>query len=289
MSRIAYSFVLGIVLLVAWPSRAQRSAPPPAKRNKKDLWFASHIDRILPPVSPGTACPLPEVLSKAGGRIEELVHNVDKFTATEVVEHQTVDRLGELGSPQIRKFNYVVSMMPAPNGYFNVEEYRSGGTFPEDIVTEGTPSLVLIFHPQHVKDFQFTCEGLAEWNGQPAWRVGFEERRDHGHAMSQVQIDVNHYSLRLRGRAWILADSYQVAHLESDLAEEVPNIRLRLQHQDIDYRPVTSAGSKAQIWLPSSTELYMDFLGHRFYRRHSFTDIKFFSVKVKQIIADPKE
>jgi hypothetical protein len=102
-------------------------------------------------------------------------------------------------------------------------------------------------------------------------------------------IGSNYFSLRLRGRAWILADSYQVAHIESDLAEEIPKIRLRLQHQDVDYRPVTSSAGKAEIRLPSSTELYMDFLGHRFYRRHDFRDVKFFSVKVHQTIAEPKE
>jgi len=273
--------------LVETPA-AKVIAPPPGKRTKADLWFAPHVNRAMPPVSPVMTCPLPDVLSKAGKRIEEFVRNVDKFTATEVVEHQTVDRSGRLGSPQIRKFNYVVSIAPAPSGYLNVEEYRNGGDFPDGIATMGTPSLVLIFHPHHVKDFQMTCEGLAEWRGQPAWQVRFEERRDHGHSMSEVQIGANSFSVRLRGRALILADSYQVAHLESDVAEEVPKIRLRLQHQDIDYRPVTSASSKAEIWLPSSTELYMDFLGHRFYRRHSFTDIKFFSVKVHQTIADPK-
>jgi len=274
--------------LVETPA-AKVLASPSGKRSKTDLWFSPHVDRVIPAASLATTCPLPEVLSKAGKRIEEFVRNVDRFTATEVVEHQKVDRAGRLGAPQIRKFNYVVSIAAAPSGYLNVQEYRNGGEFPDSIATMGTPSLVLIFHPQHVKDFQVTCEGLAEWRGQPAWQVHFEERRDHRHSMSEVQIGDDTFTLRLRGRAWILADSYQVAHLESDVAEEVPKIRLRLQHQDIDYRPVTSAGSKAEIWLPSSTELYMDFLGHRFYRRHSFTDIKFFSVKVHQTIADPKE
>jgi hypothetical protein len=91
------------------------------------------------------------------------------------------------GSPQIRKFNYIVSITPAPSGYLNVREYRNGGDFPDGFATPGTPSLVLIFHPHHVKDFQITCEGLAEWTGQPAWRVRFEERPDHRHSMSDVQ------------------------------------------------------------------------------------------------------
>ena len=108
--------------------------------------------------------------------------------------------------------------------------------------------------------------------------------------MVGVNCDIfNPLALRLPYRAWILADSYQVARLDSDLADEIPQIRLRLQHQDIEYRPVPLPESKGEIWLPSSTELYMDFLGHRFYRQHSFTDLKFFLMKVQQTFGDPKE
>jgi len=79
------------------------------------------------------ACPLTEVLSQAGKRIEELVGNVDKFTATEVVEHQSVNRSGQLRRPEIRKFSYLVSIAQTPNGQMNVEEYRNGGVEPRPI------------------------------------------------------------------------------------------------------------------------------------------------------------
>jgi len=62
-----------------------------------------------------------------------------------------------------------------------------------------------------------------------------------------------------------------------------------LQHQDIEYSPVVLAENKGETWLPSSTEIYMDFLGHRFYGDTAFTDVKFFSVKVRQTFSDPKE
>ena len=61
-------------------------------RTKADLWSPPDIDRVIPQALLATTCPLSDVLSQAGKRIEELVHNVDKFTATEVVEHQNVDR-----------------------------------------------------------------------------------------------------------------------------------------------------------------------------------------------------
>lgn len=262
-------------------------------RTNADRWFPQDIDRDIPQVAPGAACPLSDVLSEAGKRIQELVRNVDKFTATEVVEHQSVDRSGQLRRPEIRKFNYLVSIAQTPEGYMNVEEYRNRGSdpdqFPDHIATLGTPSLVLIFHPRHVNNFTMTCEGLGQWQGRPAWQVRFEERPDRRSSISVVDISGSSFSPRLRGRAWILADSYQVARLESDLADEIPKIRLRLQHQEIEYRPVPSAESKGEIWLPSSTQLYMDFLGHRFYRRHRFTDFQLFSVNVQQTFGDPKE
>ncbi|PYU28996.1 MAG: hypothetical protein DMG32_01265 [Acidobacteria bacterium] len=278
----------------AFLAKPGRSSSSSSTRKKADLWFPrdKDIDWVIPAVTPGAACPLADVLSEAGKRTEELVRNVHKFTATEVVEHQKVDRSGRLRPPEIRRFNYLVSIAQASSGYMSVEEYRKGGSntdqFPDDIATVGTPSLVLIFHPHHVQNFQMTCEGLGEWRGQPAWQVRFEERRNCRNSMSVMDIAGSSFSVRMRGRAWILADSYQVARLESDLADEIPQIRLRLQHQDIEYRPVPVPESKGEIWLPSSTELYMDFRGHRFYRRHSFTDLKFFSVNVR-LIGDPKE
>jgi hypothetical protein len=278
--------------LVARPAD-RTSSSSRARRTRAEVWFPPDIDRVVPEVTPGATCPLSDVLSEAGKRIDELIHNVDKFTATEVVEHQHVDRSGRLGVPEIRKFNYLVTIAQAPGGNINVEEYRNGGSdserFPEQIGTLGTPTLVLIFHQHNAKDVQMTCEGLGEWRGRPAWQVRFEERRDRRNSISAVDIGSTSFNLRLHGRAWILADSYQVARLESDLADQVPKIRLRLQHQVVEYRAVRLPETKREIWLPSSSELYLDFLGHRFYRRHSFTDFKFFSVKTQQTFGDPKE
>jgi len=272
---------------------ADRASASGDTRTRANAWVPPDVDRSVPEVTPGATCSLSSVLSAAGKRIEELARNVDKFTATEVVEHQSVDRSGRLGPPQNRNFNYLVTMAKTRSGGLNVEEYRNGGSspeqFPDHIATVGTPSLALIFHPHHVDDFEMKCEGLGQWRGKPAWQVRFEERTNRRNAMMVVQIGGGSFSPRLRGRAWILADSYQVARLESDLANEIPKIRLRLQHQEVEYRPVPLPDSKAEIWLPSSTEMYMDFIGRRFYRRHSFTNLKFFSVKVEQTFGDPKE
>lgn len=262
-------------------------------RAKADSWYPTDVDASVPEVDSHTACPLEDVLAGAGKRIQELVANVEKFTATEVVEHQGVDPSGQLHSPEMKKFNYLVSIEQLPDGYLNVEEYRDGGSspdqFPEHIATVGTPTLILIFHPDSTKNFKMTCEGLGQWQGHSAWQVRFEEHADRHPAMSALVMNGRSFALRLRGRAWILAESYQVARLETDLLNEIPEVRLRLQHEDIEYRPVSFQNGKAEFWLPSSTKFYMDFRGHRFYRLHHFTDFQLFSVGVDQKMKDLKE
>ena len=63
-------------------------------RTPNDRWIPEDIDHAVPPVASGLACSLPVVLDGAGQRIVELVHNVDRFTATEILMHQPVDHLG---------------------------------------------------------------------------------------------------------------------------------------------------------------------------------------------------
>jgi tetratricopeptide (TPR) repeat protein len=259
---------------------------------KADSWYPQDIDDEAPEVASGTACPLDDMLAQAGKRLQEMVANVDKFTATETVEHQNVGPDGRLKPPETRKYNYLVSIEQMQDGYMNVEEYRDGGSspdqFPDHIATVGTPSLVLIFHPNHAKNFKMTCEGLGQWQGRPAWLVHFEERTDHHAAISALAMSGQTFGLRLKGRAWILADSYHIARLESDLMNGIPEIRLRLQHEDIEYGPVNFQGGKVQFWLPASTKFYMDFRGHRFYRLHQFTDYQLFSIGFDQKISDVK-
>jgi hypothetical protein len=148
-------------------SRAREGAANPVARNARtpsssisatENWLPPDIDRVIPPVGAGVACSLPTVLQGAGQRIQELVKNVDRFTATEVLSHQEVDRSGKPGRPTVVKFDYLVSMTESHDGYMTVDELRDRGRsldrFPAHIATTGTPSLVLIFHPHYIGDFK---------------------------------------------------------------------------------------------------------------------------------------
>ena len=258
-----------------------------------ESWVPPDIDHADLPVASGVVCPQQAVLDGASARILELVRNVDRFTATEMLIHQAVDHSGHLGNPIVVQFNYLVSYTPSAGGYLKVNEYRNGSLsndgFPSKIATVGTPSLILIFHPRNIINFDMQCEGLGHWHGEPAWQVRFEQREDRPNLTSSFVLGPETFPVNLRGRAWILADSFQIARLETDLKDLIPKIRLRVEHQSIEYRPVKSPVEAAQLWLPSSAEVYMNFLGHRFYRKHVFTDFKIFSVESDNQIGVPKK
>ncbi len=260
-------------------------------RGTLDSWAPADVDTLLP-LPADASCSLPDVISGAGDRVKELINNLDRYSATEVIRHQPVNRSGKMQNPEIQKSNYVYTMKERPDGYIISEEDRDMSRypngFPDQVATLGSPGLVLIFLPTYLRSFHMSCEGSADWHGQAAWQIRFEEQPDQLPRMSNIAMDGKVYEVRLRGIAWILKDSYQVVHLEVDLAETIPKIRLRLEHQIIEFLPVSFPESDTTIWLPSSAELYLDFRGHRFYRRLSYTNFKLFSVKVQQQVSNPR-
>jgi Tfp pilus assembly protein PilF len=258
-------------------------------------WLPPDVDASVPAVEPGATCAVDDVVKKAGHRLIELVSDVDRFTATESLMHESINRYGMPSSSEHRKFNYVVSIQEVQHGFLNVEEYRStsGGLpadFPEGVATNGLPALVLIFHPFNAVNFEMTCEGLARSNGGLAWQVHFKQRADKPDLIKRYRTGAigPSYPVALKGRAWISADNYQIVRLETDLVAPLPQIRLVADHTAIEYGPVKFAKGNVSMWLPRSADVYYDWKGRRIHRRHSFSNYLLFGVEDKQKISAPK-
>lgn len=251
------------------------------------------VDSSVPPVLPDTPCALPPVIAGASKQIEALVNNLQQFSATERVDHQEPAADGSWGKAKSVEFAYVVEFQKIRNRYLVMNETRDGGTalakFPAHVATLGLPALALVFHPMFVGDFDLRCEGKTEWEGQPAWQVHFQQRADKVPRLRSYRIKDTIYLLKLKGRAWISADTYQVLHIDSDLLEPVPQVNLLREHLSVEYKPVHFKKQNADLWLPDSAELFMDFRGRRFLRRHSFSNFLLFSVDLEQRDKAPKD
>jgi hypothetical protein len=257
-------------------------------------WLPPDIDEKVASVEPGAACALDEVTKNAGARVKEFVSNVDRFAATESVKHESINKWGIASSPITGKFDYLVAIQEVRAGFFNVDEYRtstsSSNEFLGGIATNGLPAMVLIFHPYNIGSFDLTCEGLVRWNGGLAWQVHFRQRADRPNTMRKYRLGPQgrSYPVALKGRAWIAADTYQIVRMETQEIAPVPEIRLSADRTAIEYGPVHFKERNLDMWLPQSAEVFADWRGRRFHRRHSFSKYLLFSVDEKQKISAPK-
>jgi tetratricopeptide (TPR) repeat protein len=257
-------------------------------------WLPPGVDEKMPPVEPGAACALDEVVQKAEKRVEEFVGNVERFTATESLIHDSIDKWGLASSRETRKFDYVASVEEVKQGFFNFEEYRNSGTaqaeFPDGVATLGLPALALIFHSHNSGNFEMSCEGLARWNGRIAWQVHFRQRADRPNTIRSYRMGYQgpSHPVALKGRAWIDAESYQIVRLETDMVAPLPEIHLVADRTTIEYGPVHFRERNVDMWLPSTAEVYSDWRGRRFHRRHNFSNYLLFAVDDKQRIYAPK-
>jgi len=256
-------------------------------------WLPPGIDEKVPYVDPDEPCPLQEITAGTGKRMMEFVSNLEKFSASERVEHYPVDILGIRRDPQIRNFNYVVTVSRTSKGVFLLDEYRNGsadpGQFPAHIATVGMPAIALLFHPLLVTDFKFSCEGLGNWEGHAAWQVHFEQRSDKPGRLLAYSADGKYSALSLKGRAWIDPGSLQVLRLESELVKPPVDLGLTVEDIAISYRPVRFRRLDGQLWLPNVIDLYVERKSHRYYRRHTLSDFQLFTVEATQNIKFAKE
>ena len=236
-------------------------------------------------------CAVQNVVPGASKEVRRFVENVNRISATEVVEHEQMNKVGVVIEQKHHKFNYVAEIQETQPGLLSMDEYRDGSPgqtgFPGELSTVGITSLVLIFHPYHVKEFAMTCE-TESWQGHPAWKVSFEQKLDQPARMSALRVGDATYSILLKGAAWIDQQNYQIVHLETDILKPVPAVRLTTEHQVLDYGPVQFEQKKLQLWLPLEAEIYLDVNGKRFHHRHVYSDYRVFSVDLGMKQGAPK-
>jgi hypothetical protein len=245
-------------------------------------WQPPSIDDVKLALAPSVVCPSGKVMEESGRRVQELVEDVPRFSAVEDLLHQPLDEFGNTLRTETRQYNYVASISESEPGFLAVDEYRTQkltlADYPGNIASTGFAGLAFVFHP-HVRDnFDMSCEGLGDWHGQATWLVHFRQRDDRPNSMHSYKVGDRLYSVKLKGRAWISADKFQIIRMEAEMVSPMPEIQLLSEHQVVEYGPVTFQKKNTSLWLPKSAEIYFDFRKHRYYRRHSFDHYMLFSV-----------
>ena len=274
-----------------WDEGSSLFTAPTAELLPPPKWMPPDIDESMPPVEATAGCPLDKIQREAGKRVSGFVDAVNRIAAIESLKHELMDRFGHAVQPTSRKFSYVSSIQQIRPGLYTMDEYRNGSVnldqFPDGIATLGLPALVMVFHPAYVGDYDLICEGLSRTRDGLAWQVHFQQKPDLPARLRSYRVNDTSYPIALRGRAWILTDTFQIEGLETNLVSPIPKIRLRAEYIAVKYAPVHFLSHHTELWLPESAEVYFDFRGRRMHRRHEFRDYMLFSVDEEQQISTP--
>ena len=272
--------VAAITLPVDAPAIAERPWAPPS------------VDSKDYPVSAVT-CNLNDVLDRGMIRVKSQMANLEKFTATENIEHQEIDKLGEPGAIKSRQFSYIVFVLPYKQNSVFLEESRDGqantAAFPTSLATVGLNSLgVSVLQPVYRPGFAYQCEGVATIRGEAAWQVRFDEKPGAETGVRRWQKQGTIYNIPIKGRIWLSTTTFDILRIETDLREPIPTLELVKDHLEVNYGPVTFAAINGQLWLPWSAEMYLEVHGKRYHHRHVLTDYMLFGVDTANKIAAPK-
>jgi tetratricopeptide (TPR) repeat protein len=284
------------------PSPASNaSLPPPPEPDTNPVtfveipWAPLDTDNAVYDVAPQVNCKAAPILDGALHRMNSELADFEKFTATEHIEHQDIDRYGWPGAVKAHDFTYVVFVHPLRKNSFYLEEFRDGEVglsgFSDVIISTGLNTLgVNVLQPYYRERFNYSCEGLANLRGQVAWQIHFEEKRDAKAGSVRTWRACNTtYDIAIKGRIWISSASYAVLRIESDLRDPVARLGLTKDHLLVDYGPVNFAARDAQLWLPWSADMYMELRGRRYHHRHFLSDYLLFDVETTHKISKPKE
>jgi hypothetical protein len=256
-------------------------------------WDPPDVDKPMQSLAVAPACVLSEVLQQAGGRAKEMEDNLPNFTADETIQYESIGQFGDLPDYGIGEFEYLAVVTNTRSGP-SIQESRSPtkGTqpFPASARDRGLPQMALIFLPKLQSDYDMKCDGATKWNDEPTWVIHFRQRADAAsHTFSYGDGYGGVYAAKLKGRAWISADSGEVVHLETALMEGIPGIHVRNAWFSIDYRPVQFHSRNVRMWLPQTVDAYTQFDHRRTIIYHRFENFMLFSVQTRQEIKKPGE
>lgn len=256
-------------------------------------WSPPDIDAKEYRIASNAACNIDEVLARADLRLKSQLMNFEKFTATERIEHQQVDRYGVPGPVFSKEFSYIVFVRKIPPDTFYLDENRAEGNdlsaFPTPLATTGLNSLgISVLKASSAKNYEYRCEGLTNLRGEATWQIHFEERKGSNSSTRQWRKKGQIVNIPLKGRFWLTASNYDLLRIETDLVKPLPELELSLDHLIVDYGPVSFENGNVKLWLPWSAEMFMQLHGNRYHHKHYLTDYYLFSVDTAHKIDAPK-
>jgi hypothetical protein len=246
---------------------------------------------FLLPASSGAGDPLDAILGRVGKRVEAYLEQISAMNCTEHVLQERLGGNGKTLEKEERSFDYLILITDA-GGDLNLAESRLAPD--EDkhthkarrplLISNGFATLFLVFHPYYAPGFQFHDDGEEIVAGRTLSKIRFQHIPGT-RSPAALAVRGREYPLDLSGVAWIDPDTGIIEKITAGLESGMEDIGLRRLRSEIEYKPVSFAGSPQQYWLPSLATVEVESLHQHWRNTHQFYGYKRFSVDTKEQIA----
>lgn len=233
--------------------------------------------------------PLPMILSRTGGRLEDLVSKLPNLIALEdVAQFRAADNGGD--AEQIRhKYNYLI-LVELYGGEPAFDERRinltgrSGRAIGLDegfVVTKGFATLWRNFLPKVQQESRFRYLGTQRVNKRTAYVVGFAQKPGWvEYPMYFVQGQRPTVCL-FQGAAWIDEASFRIVRLRTDLLAPRPDVHLAKMTTVVTFGSARIAQVSEPLWLPVKAEVTANIGGYFYKNVHRYSAYKLFRTRVR--------
>ena len=244
---------------------------------------------LASPASP--AISFGKILDRVGASVEHFREDFGQVACTEHVSQTKLSKKNTIIYKKDHEFDYMIFMDLRGNEML-VEESRqnkkSKGREKELplLITEGFPTLLLIFHPYYQGSFKYKYVGEEVVDGESLIRIDFKHMRGKK-STSVLHLKDKNYPLELEGSAWIDSKSNNIRRIRAGLIKPMDSIGLQAFDSDVRYRPMQFSPGSQTFWMPETATVEVTTKLQRWQNKHQFEDYRQFSVSSESNINVP--
>ena len=229
-----------------------------------------------------TSLPLPDLLSRVGKSVEIFWQQFPAVSCNELVSQSKLGNEGKVLYHQDSVFDYLVSMN-YEGGDPMVDESRvlqkkagKAQTLPL-LVSNGFPTLLLIFHPYYQGSFEYARIEDDVVDGKTLLCIRFQHLQG-ARSTSALRLRGRDYPLELQGTAWVDPDSMAITRITASLISPMDDVGLKAMESDVRYKAFQFASVQQPYWLPVVATVDVQTQRQHWRNTHQFTNYKHFSV-----------
>jgi hypothetical protein len=229
---------------------------------------------------------LEQILGRVGNGVGKFGSDFAVVKCTEKVAQTKLNDKGKPVQRSTASFDYVASINNDRGGprleesrlrQSNSEKNSTGG-----LSTDGFAGLILIFHPQIQRNYDFFDDGLDSINAQEVRRIRFQHRPASPSTAAFRDRD-RLFPIEWAGEAWVDPVTGLLLRIHASSMNPIAELGIRSLDATVEYSAISFAEANVPYWLPVIATVDLRTQRQHWRNTHTFQDYRRFSTTVRTL------